>query len=324
MAMTRREAFKTLAKGTLPVLAAGCVSTALPTAARAADDNELESNSKYRKVDEAHALGLLYDATKCVGCKSCMVKCSEYNELKPDTRVDGIHQAPPSLNYFTKNLIKLYRSDDGSDHSYFKQQCMHCIDPGCMNACMFGGLRKDEETGVVWWYGPKCVGCRYCQIACPFHIPAFQWDGFNPKIVKCELCRTPMQKDPSKKEPGCTKVCPTNAVIYGTRKDLLAEAKRRVAAAPGKYYQDKVYGEHDAGGTQVLYLSRVGYDKIGLPDVGEASIPSTLKYSHMAYKWMVLPLLLYGTMVALASKNFAHHSHHLVEEQKETGLRPQL
>lgn len=314
MAMTRREAFKNIAKGTLPVLAAGCVSTALPTTALAHEEKQAGPG----------AMGLLYDATKCVGCKSCMVKCSEYNELKPDTRLDDIHQAPPALNYFTKNIIKLYRNEDGSDHSYFKQQCMHCIDPGCINACMFGGLRKDEETGVVWWLGSKCVGCRYCEVACPFHIPAFQWDGFNPKIVKCELCRTPMQKDPSKKEPGCTKVCPTNAVVYGKRSDLLAEAKKRIAATPGKYYQDKVYGEHDAGGTQVLYLSRVGFDKIGLPEIGEASIPSGLRFSHMAYKWLALPLMIYAGMVAFASKNFKDHSHHLVEEQKATGLRPQL
>jgi Fe-S-cluster-containing dehydrogenase component len=241
MAMTRREAFKNLAKGSLPLLAAGCVSTALPEVAHAEEEKQAPKG----------ALGLLYDATKCVGCKSCMVACTAANDLQPDTRADGIHQAPPALNYFTKNIIKLYRTADGSDHSYFKQQCMHCVDPGCMNACMFGGLRKDEETGVVWWLGSKCVGCRYCEIACPFHIPAFQWDGFNPKIVKCELCRDPIKKG-LRKQPGCTEVCPTQAVIYGKREDLLKEAKSRIAANPGKYFEGKVYGEHDAGGTQVL------------------------------------------------------------------------
>jgi Fe-S-cluster-containing dehydrogenase component len=324
MAMTRREAFKNLAKGTLPILAAGCVSAVLPQVAHAEEEERLEANPKYHKTDPAKALGLLYDATRCVGCKSCMVACSQYNELTPDTRQDGLHQAPPALNSYTKNIIKLWRSEDGSDHSYFKQQCMHCIDPGCMNACMFGGLQKDEATGVVWWLGSKCVGCRYCEIACPFHIPSFQWDGFNPKIVKCELCRTPMAKDPTKKQPGCTKVCPTNAVIYGTRPELLKEAKKRIADNPGKYYQSKVFGEHEAGGTQVLYLSRVAFDKIGLPDVGDDSIPSGLKYSHMAYKWLALPIALYAGMVYFAGKNFKDHSHHLAEEQKETGLRAQL
>jgi Fe-S-cluster-containing dehydrogenase component len=314
MAMTRREAFKTLAKGSLPLLAAGCVSTVLPEVAHA-EEEKIEAPKG--------ALGLLYDATRCVGCKSCMVACSQANDLKPDTTTDGIHQAPPALNYRTKNIIKLYRTADGSDHSYFKQQCMQCIDPGCMNACMFGGLRKDPETGVVWWKGTKCVGCRYCEIACSFHIPAFQWDGVNPKIVKCELCRDPIQKG-LRKQPGCTEVCPTQAVIYGRREDLLKEAKSRIAANPGKYFEQRVYGEHDAGGTQVLYLSRVSFDKIGLPNVGEESIPSGLKYSHMLYKWLALPVALYAGMVAFAGKNFKEHSHHLVEDQKKTGLRPQL
>jgi formate dehydrogenase beta subunit len=310
MAMTRREAVKNLAKGSLPLLAAGCVSTVLPEVAHAEEVPMPKG-----------ALGMLYDATKCVGCKSCMVACSQANDLKPDTRIDGLHQAPADLNYFTKNIIKLYRTADGSDHSYFKQQCMHCADPACMTACMFGGLRKDATTGIVWWLGSKCVGCRYCEIACPFHIPTFQWDGFNPKIVKCELCRHRIAEG---KEPGCTSVCPTQAVIYGKREDLLAEAKRRLAANPGRYFENRVYGETDGGGTQVLYLSRVGFDKLGLPTLGEESVPDRLKFQHKIYKWLALPIALYAGMVAVAGKNFKEHAHHLVEDQKKTGLRPQL
>jgi Fe-S-cluster-containing dehydrogenase component len=310
MVMTRREAFKNLAKGSLPLLAAGCVSTVLPEVAHAEEAPMPKG-----------ALGLLYDATKCVGCKSCMVACNQANDLAPDTRTDGLHQAPAAVNSFTKNIIKLYRTADGSDHSYFKQQCMHCADPGCMAACMFGGLRKDKETGIVWWNGSLCVGCRYCEIACPFHIPAFTWDGFNPKITKCELCRERLGKG---LQPGCTTVCPTQAVIYGRREDLLKEAKRRIFASPGRYFENKVYGEVDGGGTQVLYLSRVAFDKLGLPALGEDSIPERLKVQHAAYKWLALPIALYAGMVAFAGKNFKEHAHHLVEDQKKTGLRPQL
>jgi Fe-S-cluster-containing dehydrogenase component len=308
MAITRREAFKNLAKGSigLPILAA-----ALPAVAHAEEEAPMPKN----------ALGMLYDATKCVGCKSCMVACSQANNLPPDTRIDGLHQAPPALNSFTKNIIKLYRTADGSDHSYFKQQCMHCADPACVTACMFGGLRKEKDTGIVWWLGSKCVGCRYCEVACPFHIPTFTWDGFNPKIVKCELCRERLAKG---QEPGCTTVCPTQAVIYGHRDQLLAEAKRRIAANPGRYFENRVYGENDGGGTQVLYLSRVGFDKIGLPSLSENSIPSGLKYSHMLYKWMALPVAIFAGMAIFANKNFKDHAHHLVEDQKKTGLRPQL
>jgi len=311
MAITRREVFKNIAKGSLPILAAGCVSGAF---SEVAHDNEIVPMPK-------GAVGLLYDATKCVGCKSCMVACARANDLEPDTRTDGLHQSPPALNSVTKNIIKLYRTADGSDHSYFKQQCMHCADPTCVTACMFEAMRKDPETGIVWWLGSKCVGCRYCEIACPFHIPAFQWGRFNPKIVKCELCRDRLGKG---LEPGCTTICPTQAVIYGPHAVLLAEAKRRIAQSPGRYAESRVYGETDGGGTQVLYLSRVPFRRLGLPDLGYDPVPERLKFQHRIYKWFALPTVLYAGMVFYASRNFKQHAHHLVEDQKTTGLRPQL
>jgi len=312
MAMTRREVFKNVARGSLPILAVGCAATGLSSMAYAEEE----------KAAPKDALGLLYDATRCVGCKSCMVACSQANDLRPDTRSDALHQAPLTLNYLTKNIIKLYRTADGSEYSYFKQQCMHCNDPACVSACMFGGLSKDEVSGIVGWQGSKCVGCRYCEVACPFHVPTFQWDGFNPKIVKCELCRERIAK--GAKQPGCSEVCPTQAVIYGRRADLLAEAKRRIAENPGRYFQDRVYGEMDAGGTQVLYLSRVAFDKLGLPALSSESLPARLKYQHMLYKWMALPVAMYAAMVYFARRNFKEHVHHLEEEQEKTGLRAQL
>jgi len=312
MAITRREAFKNIATGSiLPVLAAGCVTVAAPETAHASEHKEV---SKDR-------LGLLYDATRCVGCKTCMVACNQANNLKPDTRVDGIHQAPPDLDNLTKNIIKLYKSADGKEHSYFKQQCMQCNDPACVAACMFAGLTKDKVTGVISWNGAKCVGCRYCEVSCPFHVPTFRWDGYNPEIVKCELCR---QRLAVGQKPGCTSVCPTQAVIFGKTEDLLADAKQRIKDAPEKYYNNSVFGEHDGGGTQCLVLSHVEFGKLGLPDLGEDSVPSRLKYQHMLYKYLALPAIAYIAMVAVIRGNFSHVKHELVEGQKKTGLRPQL
>lgn len=314
MAITRREAFKNIAKGTLPVLAVGCASAVMPQVAHAEETVEVSKD----------ALGLLYDATKCVGCKACMVGCAKANNLEGDVRdpnYDGLHYGKGDLNYYTKNVIKLYKSDDNSEFSYFKQQCMHCADPACVSACMFHGLTKDEKTGVVSWNGSKCVGCRYCEVACPFHVPTFQWEGFNPKIVKCELCHELTAKGG---QPGCTSVCPTGAVIYGKREDLLQQAKARIKSAPGKYYNDHVYGEKEGGGTQVLYLSHVEFSKLGLPVLSEDSIPSRLKWQHMIYKYLAVPAVLYATMAAFIRGNFKEHVHHLQEDQAKTGLRPQL
>jgi Fe-S-cluster-containing dehydrogenase component len=314
MAITRREAFKNIAKGTLPVLAVGCASAVMPQVAHAEETVEVSKD----------ALGLLYDATKCVGCKACMVGCAKANNLEGDVRdpnYDGLHYGKGDLNYYTKNVIKLYKSDDEKEFSYFKQQCMHCADPACVSACMFHGLTRDEKTGVVSWNGSKCVGCRYCEVACPFHVPTFQWEGFNPKIVKCELCHELTAKGG---QPGCTSVCPTGAVIYGKREDLLEQAKARIKATPGKYYNDHVYGEKEGGGTQVLYLSHVEFSKLGLPVLTEDSIPSRLKWQHMIYKYLAVPALLYATMATFIRGNFKEHVHHLQEDQAKSGLRPQL
>ena len=246
------------------------------------------------------AVGLLYDATKCIGCKTCVVACKEANGLEPDTRLDPLHDAPLSLNDRTKTVIKLFKADDGRT-SYFKAHCMHCIDPGCVNACMLGAFKK-REFGIITWDPDRCIGCRYCQIACPFGVPAFEWDDATPRIVKCEMCNHRLAEG---KEPGCTEVCPTNAVIFGRRDELLAEAKRRIAESPGRY-QDHVYGETEGGGTQCLYLapSNVEYPELGLPDLDETPTAERARtVQHTVYKGFIAPAALYGLLGLVIWRN---------------------
>jgi Fe-S-cluster-containing dehydrogenase component len=313
MEMNRRDLLQKLGTAAATVAATGAVSTVAFGGLASAEEPVQGSPA---------ALGMLYDATRCIGCQSCVAACAQANNLRPDTRRDPLHQAPVDLNNFTKNIIKLYKPTDGKSYSYVKQQCMHCVDPACIAGCMFKGLKKDAKTGVVTWNGALCVGCRYCEISCPFHIPKFRWDGFNPEIVKCELCKERLAKG---KEPACTSVCPAHAVIFGTRTELLKEAKRRIAESPGKYYQDRVYGEKEAGGTQVIYLSHVPFQKLGLPDLAEESVPQKyLKWQKRLYSYLVLPIGLYATIVGVVSKNWKDHREHLDEQEKITGLRPQL
>jgi Fe-S-cluster-containing dehydrogenase component len=314
MEITRRDVFKKLAGGGAAAVAAG---TSLVTLSGMVQAEETPEAPK-------EAVGLLYDATRCVGCQSCVYACAEANRASLDKSKprDPLYLAAHDLNSFTKNVIKLYKPADSKDYSFVKQQCMHCVDPACVAGCSFFALQKDKKTGLVSWTGNKCMGCRYCEISCPFHVPKFQWEGMNPKIVKCELCKERLADG---LQPACTSVCPVHAVVFGKRSALLAEAKKRIHDNPGKYYQDRVYGETDAGGTQCLYLSHVPFDKLGLPELGTESVPQKyLKWQKRLYSYLVFPVALYASITAVVNRNWKEHQQHLDEEQKKTGLRPQL
>ncbi len=279
MTVDRRSILKVIA-------AAGAATVAGPAAGRE------------RPKPPEDAVGMLYDATRCIGCKSCVVACREANDM-PVEELEGLWDAPIDLSGKTKNIIKLYR--EGDTTSYMKAQCMHCVDPACVSVCMIGALQK-RERGIVTWDPARCIGCRYCQVACPFDVPKYEWEKAFPEIVKCELCRHRLDEG---KEPACCEVCPTEAVIYASYDKLLAEARRRLEADPERYYP-KIYGEHDGGGTQVLYLTAaaVPFEKLGLPDLGDEPVPELSEtIQHGIYKGFIAPAALYVALGAVIWRN---------------------
>jgi len=269
------------------------------------------------------AVSMLYDNTICTGCKACMAACSEANGLPPDTALSGgLWHMPADLDSKTKNIIKLYQEPSGTGFAYVKKQCMHCLDPACVTGCPFGALEKNQ-WGAVTWDASRCIGCRFCEVACPFDVPKFEWDRWNPKIVKCEFCFD--QRLKQNREPACTAVCPTGAVVFGKRVDLLARAKERIAASPDKYFEARVYGEHEAGGTQVLYLSNVAFEKIGLPKLGSTSLGHyATKVTSVIYKWLSGPIILAGVLGVVIKRNWDRHEAERPEREKQTGLDDQL
>ncbi len=255
--------------------------------------------ARRRKLASSEALGLLYDASKCIGCKACVKACTDANQLSiehgPGPHA-GLYHDPQQLSGNTKNIIKEFIDGRNGRRSYVKQQCMHCIDPACVSACMLGALYK-AENDIVAYDEKRCLGCRYCQIACPYNVPRFQWQAAAPLIVKCELCRHLLAEGMS---PACSAVCPTGAVKFGKRSELLTEAKRRLADEPSRY-NPKIYGERDAGGTQALYLAAAGiaFSDLGLPDLGEEGAAHLSEsVQHGVYKYFAAPVVLYGVLLA--------------------------
>jgi Fe-S-cluster-containing dehydrogenase component len=146
---------------------------------------------------------------------------------------------------------------------------MHCGQPGCVAACIVKAMKKQEEGPVTW--DTNCMGCRYCMVSCPFDIPKFEYNSWNPKIQKCNLCWE--QRLIRGEIPACVEACPTEALLFGNKRELVAEARRRIYMNPKKYV-NYIYGENDVGGTSWIYLSAVPFEQIGFKtDLGTVAYP---------------------------------------------------
>lgn len=193
------------------------------------------------------AKALLIDVTRCIGCGACYEACKEQNNLplpdEPETEL--------SPTAFT---VLQERGD-----WYVRRLCMHCQDPTCASVCPVGALHKTPE-GPVAYDSEKCIGCRYCMLACPFEIPRYEWSKAAPLVRKCIMCYERVRDG---QDTACAEVCPEDATTFGERDELLSVARDRIANAPDDYV-DHIYGEHEVGGTSTLYITPVDYERLGL------------------------------------------------------------
>jgi formate dehydrogenase iron-sulfur subunit len=250
--------------------------------------------------------GILYDSSRCVGCQSCEFACAEANGL-PEPKDSPDPKVVRETDENSRSVINCYSTSKGE--VYVKRQCMHCNEPACVSACLTQAMYKTKE-GPVIWRGDKCMGCRYCMVSCPFNIPKFEYHSPNPRIEKCTMCfENKLQKG---ELPACAENCPNEAILYGTRRELIQEARRRIYEKPDVYV-DHIYGENEAGGTGWLYLTPVPSEELGLnTSIQKASYPALTKgflYS-VPTVFVLVPALLLG--IHQSTKN-----NHLNEESDD-------
>lgn len=217
---------------------------------------------------------MLIDETRCTGCRACQVACKQWNDLPAvKTHNRGTYQNPPSLSAETWNLIEFREIQAGDRVGFYflKRACMHCEHPACASVCPVGALHKTEEGPVVYddW---KCIGCRYCMAACPFGIPTFDWQKgllAQPLIRKCNFC---VDRVSNGLQPACAKACPSRVITFGERQQLIAMGEARLRQSPERYV-NRIYGKEEAGGTSILYLSSISFEKLGLPSLSSTPAP---------------------------------------------------
>ncbi|MBU3937804.1 MAG: 4Fe-4S dicluster domain-containing protein [Proteobacteria bacterium] len=222
---------------------------------------------------------VLIDLTRCTGCRGCQVACKQWNERAArKTVLNGDFTNPPEMSSDCYTRIKFIEHEKNGKPmwSFVKDQCLHCKEPACVSVCPVGALEKSKEGPVKYSYD-KCIGCRYCMVACPFHIPKYEWEKVLPWVQKCSFCSERINDG---MEPACVKVCPTDTMFYGEQDVVMAEAKKRIKENPGKYV-NHIYGKDEAGGTAWMYISGVPFEELGF----RMNIP---KQSLPAYTWASL------------------------------------
>ncbi len=261
--------------------------------------------------------GVLFDATRCIGCRKCEAACNQVNELpKPAKPFDDLTvlETKRRTDAKTYTVVNKYLPEAGKPPVFRKIQCNHCLEPACASACFVHAFKK-TETGAVVYDPSVCVGCRYCIVACPFNIPTYEYDkALSPRVMKCTLCQPRLLEG---KLPGCVEACPKEALVFGKRRELLNIAWDRIGANPGRYVEH-VYGEREMGGTSWIYLApKPSFAALGMDEhLGTASAPELTSGALAAVPAVagVWPVLLTGLYAISKRKE------KIAEEEKKAAV----
>ncbi|MBW2148428.1 MAG: 4Fe-4S dicluster domain-containing protein [Deltaproteobacteria bacterium] len=249
---------------------------------------------------------MLIDIPRCENCGACEEACKEQNKL-PENDDNG-------LSAYTYTKVREIKGHN------VRRLCMHCNDPACLSVCPVNAFTKNPEGAVVY-NANRCMGCRYCMVACPFGIPRFEWDRANPKISKCVFCFSRISKGG---QPACAEACPVEATVFGDRDDVIKLARERIKAEPGKYI-DHIYGLNEVGGTSVVYISSVPFGQLGFPtNVEPVPLPQlTWKILKQVPNVVTLGALMLGGIywITRRREEVARFEEQQQKEQKERETR---
>jgi formate dehydrogenase iron-sulfur subunit len=254
-----------------------------------------------RNILSPDRMGVLVDTTVCVGCRNCEWACKTAHNLPTEplesyqNREVFATMRRPSDAALT--VVNEYKNPKNSALPIdVKVQCMHCDHPACLSACIVGAFSK-EENGSVVWDTDKCIGCRYCMVACPFQVPAFEFHRpLQPEIRKCDFCITRTREG---KLPACVEICPVEALTYGPREELVRTAREMIRRSPDRYV-DHILGEYEVGGTSWMYLAGRDFKDLGFPTLGRSPAPGVSEaIQHGIFSYFMPPVALYSLLGAL-------------------------
>ena len=196
----------------------------------------------------------LIDTTKCIGCKACQVACMEWNDVRDEIGTNvGVYDNPSDLTENSWTVMRFAEyENEGGDLEWLirKDGCMHCEDPGCLKACPSPGAIVQYNNGIVDFHQENCIGCGYCITGCPFDVPRISKK--DNKAYKCTLCSDRVAVG---QEPACAKTCPTGAIVFGTKEDMIQHADERIVDLKSRGFDNAgLYNPDGVGGTHVMYV----------------------------------------------------------------------
>jgi Fe-S-cluster-containing dehydrogenase component len=263
------------------------------------------------------AMAVLVDITRCVGCRACEAACSEANGLPGPAMAgdESVFRRKRATDPRTYTVVNRSVGPTEGAPAFVKTQCMHCVQPACVSACLTRAMEKLPKGPVVY-HEDRCMGCRYCMVACPFGVPKFEYEKPVPAIRKCNFCFARLAR---RELPACVKACPSGALEFGPRGALLEVARARIYQNPDRYVHH-IYGEHEVGGTGWLYISHVPFEQLGLrTDLGTTPYPHyTWPFlSAVPFVLMLWPPLLVGLYAFTHGRGWAAQGESGQEHEKE-------